>query len=57
MQSLPDRMGEPGAIINGVEARGEKGNYSTTRIKFNSRTNNEFSLHTYKFLRPPTYTY
>jgi putative transposase len=24
------------AVINGVEARGERGNYSTQRIKFNS---------------------
>jgi hypothetical protein len=28
------------AVINGVQARGERGNYSTQRVKFNSNPYN-----------------
>lgn len=44
------------AVINGVEARGERGNYGTRRVKFNSNSRVNFLLHTYEFSRPPTYS-
>lgn len=36
-QMFDDELDLAYAVINGVEARGEKGNYSTTRIKFSNR--------------------
>lgn len=38
-QSFDDELDLAYAVINGIEARGEKGNYSTERVKFNSNSN------------------
>jgi putative transposase len=37
-QMFDDELELAYAVINGVELRGEKGSYSTQRIKFNSKT-------------------
>ncbi len=36
-QMFDDELELAYAVINGVELRGEKGNYSTQRMKFNSK--------------------
>lgn len=37
-QTFDDELDLAYAVINGVEARGEKGKYSTERVKFNSKS-------------------
>jgi putative transposase len=35
-QTFEDELDQAYGIIDGVQARGERGNYSTQRVKFNS---------------------
>ncbi|HYW21022.1 MAG TPA: hypothetical protein VE956_17310 [Nodularia sp. (in: cyanobacteria)] len=37
-QTLDDELDLAYAVINGVQARGERGNYSTQRVKFHANS-------------------
>jgi putative transposase len=48
-QAFDDELDLAYAVINGVQARGEKNNHSTRRVKFNSNHQVKTLLHSGKF--------